>query len=352
MEEADSTTLTTPSPALPSPRNIGSETPLVESARAIPARNEPSRWWCVTCYKPELAGAWKLVTCKYLVFQLEVTKTEKLHLQGYIELDKPIRFAGVKKLLGDPALHVRQRWHDRAHARNYCMKEESRVSPPVEIGEWVPDAQGSRTDVLAFVEAIRAGHTDIELLDQYPTGVLRYYRAIPTIRHIVAAARVPRRRVVKVVVLWGDSDVGKTYACTLRDGKDFDDYHFLNVSDTGTWFDGYQGQSRLIIDEFKGGIKRSHLNRYLDGYRFDAQTKGSFVPAEWTEVYITSNDDPVTWYNYNFVSWKAMYRRFSMELLVTGEDWEHCEERDLALENTGFKKQRLSDKLMGKVFFP
>lgn len=62
------------------------------------------------------------------------------------------------------------------------------------------------------------------------------------------------------------------------------------------WFDGYDGQSVLIIDDFSGWIKYRFLLRLLDGYQVRLEVKGSHTWAAWTEVYITSNVPPEGWY--------------------------------------------------------
>ncbi len=296
--------------------------------RSSPTRKAGTRWYCITSYDTSLVAHWTQILSdsrvKYFIFQEELCpETGRHHLQGYIELRRTLRFAALKVLLRDPTLHIEERWGERDEARDYCRKEATRIGDTIECGTWVPDGQGTRTDLASFVSAIMTGADDVSLLGSHPTQVLRHYRGISHIRTIVARARVPLTRTVSVTVLWGDSRVGKTYTAANAASV-----FFLPPSTSGTWFDGYNGETRLVIDEFKGNIPRGHLNRYLDGYRFDAATKGGFIPAEWTEVFITSNDDPSTWYKYNAVTWHAMYKRFYMELETHGPDHDHVEQHD------------------------
>lgn len=64
------------------------------------------------------------------------------------------------------------------------------------------------------------------------------------------------------------------------------------------WFDGYQGQHTLILDDFSGDYCAfRYLLRLLDKYKLKVEIKGGFAWAVWTTVVITSNIHPVGWYH-------------------------------------------------------
>ncbi|AXH76748.1 MAG: putative viral replication protein [Cressdnaviricota sp.] len=111
-----------------------------------PARkNAPARHLCFTCFdvdwRPELPLNAKV---RYLVFQHErASTTGSDHLQGYVEFTAPTRVTQAQRLLGLPEnTHFESRKGSRTSARDYCKKEDTRVSGPWEHGEWVPDAAG------------------------------------------------------------------------------------------------------------------------------------------------------------------------------------------------------------------
>lgn len=62
------------------------------------------------------------------------------------------------------------------------------------------------------------------------------------------------------------------------------------------FWDGYQGQDFVVIDEFRGSISISHLLRWLDRYPVIVEVKGSSVCFRASRVWITSNLDPKAWY--------------------------------------------------------
>ena len=82
-----------------------------------------------------------------------------------------------------------------------------------------------------------------------PATFVRYSRGIKALAHAAQEAKIPKHRKVNVEVHWGVSGSGKShYAYNFVD--DFDDIYVLfSKGKPGTWFDGYHGQSVLIIDD-------------------------------------------------------------------------------------------------------
>jgi hypothetical protein len=62
------------------------------------------------------------------------------------------------------------------------------------------------------------------------------------------------------------------------------------------WFDGYEGQRIVIIDDFRGEYPLPLLLQLLDRYPMQVPVKGGF--SQWCprKVYITSNIRPWLWY--------------------------------------------------------
>ena len=70
-----------------------------------------------------------------------------LHMQAYVELAKPVRFASFKKMLPEGSMwrhaHVERRLHSRTAARDYCRKPDSLAQgcESLSFGEWREDAK-------------------------------------------------------------------------------------------------------------------------------------------------------------------------------------------------------------------
>jgi len=112
-----------------------------------------------------------------------------------------------------------------------------------------------------------------------------------------------------VHVFWGPTGTGKSRRAW--DEATLDAY----PKDPRTKFwDGYNGQRNVVIDEFRGGIDISHLLRWLDRYPVNVEIKGSSVCLKAEEMWITSNLSPESWYPELDIDTKAaLARRMTVE---------------------------------------
>lgn len=60
--------------------------------------------------------------------------TERLHLQGYVEFDRPCRIRQAKIALGYNDAHLEERKGSREQAIDYATKEDTRVAGPWKQG--------------------------------------------------------------------------------------------------------------------------------------------------------------------------------------------------------------------------
>jgi len=175
-----------------------------------------SRNWCFTSYikrkefrkkiKKDMKGDKDI---RYIIFQKEKCPTTgRLHLQGYVELNKVIRMAGMKKLLG-PA-HWGPRQKTRHHARNYCLKAKSKVKGPWEYGEWKAGGQGTRNDIKDAVDMIKDKKTKLEIIEEHPATYVKYFRGLEKVEFELNKKTAKGFRKVDVHVIWGKAGSGKT----------------------------------------------------------------------------------------------------------------------------------------------
>ena len=71
----------------------------------------------------------------YMVYQLEISDTKTQHIQGYVEFHEEKTWPEVKEIFGLTTYFSRRRGN-RQSARSYCMKKESRIRGPWEVGIW------------------------------------------------------------------------------------------------------------------------------------------------------------------------------------------------------------------------
>lgn len=117
------------------------------AARTRPASRPTSRGrnWCFTLFDTGITSTSTsqleaLISAiphlRYAVFQQEICpETSRLHHQGYIEFTRAYRFGAIQALF-PTGCHIEPRRGPRAAAREYCMKELTQHSHPVEIGTW------------------------------------------------------------------------------------------------------------------------------------------------------------------------------------------------------------------------
>ena len=244
---------------------------------------------------------------RYAVWVVETGKDKKAHIQGFIHFQRPIAMTTVKSRLNSKSVHVETVINDDAAAHycskphegcscKHCGKAGERLYGPVEIGE-KPDYKSQKKvkpmEELALM--IQKGLTDEQLASEAPWALLRHSRGINALRFAHMKAESRKWRDVEVILLLGDAGTGKT-AWAIADSKD--DYFKPDLSKKEIWFDGYQGETTLILDDFRGSsCKFEQLLKLLDGHQLSIPIKGGHTYAMWTRVVITSNTTPEDWYS-------------------------------------------------------
>lgn len=250
-----------------------------------------ARHWCFTAFEEVEIGELPNKV-RYLIVQKEqCPETKKIHWQGYIELTDPVRFTGVQKIIGSKA-HCEQRRGTRQEARAYCMKKESQQEPPKEWGIWNEKDQGNRSDLQGAIKAVESGGMK-QAAEEFPEVVVKHYKGLIYYNNVIN--KEEKDREIEVHVFWGPAGTGKT-----RTAYDFHrgELYKLDLSSGQVpWFDGYDGEKVLLIDDFDGTqLKHQYLLHLLDRYPLQLQIKGGTTWAKWTTVIITSNKDPEIWF--------------------------------------------------------
>lgn len=255
----------------------------------------------------------------YMVFGKEVCpKTQRPHLQGYIRYKQQRPMHVVKSEIGDRAHLERAKGSDE-HNKTYCSKdgqvfEHGRVAKP-----------GARNDLSDYVKAVQEGATFTDLAERMPEVHARHYRFGDRLRFEFGKKRANRFRDIKVVCLYGPTKVHKTRRCVewCQRGDPEGEYFIITPEErSALWWDGYDGHSEIIIDEFTdSALNLAGLFRILDGYKYRAGVKGSFTWGGWTTVFITSNLHPSSWYiNETQAHKDALMGRFTEIIHVTSAD--------------------------------
>lgn len=231
---------------------------------------------------------------KFLVFQLERTSTGRTHVQGFVRFKSPHRFPWVKRLLGNEVHLENARGTDQENI-DYCTKEDSRVAVGLQLGEC--SAPGARSDLAHAAAAVVSGTPIGELALENPAMYVRYHRGLRELRRVLRPAAASSFRTLEVKVFWGVPGYGKTRMAFEASGG-YDQAYVLEYKggNRPLYFDGYDRENCLIIDDFYSWIPYAMLLRILDGHPYKVDQRGSWEWACWTKVFLTSNTNPDTWY--------------------------------------------------------
>lgn len=218
--------------------------------------------------------------CRYWVYGKELCpETNREHYQGFVVFNRTHRIPGAKRILGaGDGVHLEPRRGTRQQADEYARKDGDVKS----YGRLEAFTQNE-----LFKQPISY------LIKEHPAFYCRYHKGLEMLKSF----DVPKWRDVEVHILWGEPGTGKT-----RHVMEMDDVY--KIDSPYKWWDGYQGESILLIDDYQEGmIDRGMLLNICDGYKLRLETKGGHTWALWKKVYITSNNNPALW------MCKAMKRR-------------------------------------------
>lgn len=277
-----------------------------------PARRDNLRslYWCFTFNNPPSVDepkSWPDV--RYAVWQKERASSGTLHLQGYLVFNSRKRLSTLKKL--SSSVHWEKRNGTHTQAKLYCQKADTRVEGPWIIGDdsGIPDCGGTRTDLLDVKQAIDEGKNESFIYEHFFETCARHYKFFREYRSKVKG--VPRDWKTQVYVLWGPTGTGKSRAAREAAPQAF------WKSPRSHWWDGYDGQLDVVIDEFYGWIPYDELLRILDEYALQVQVKGGHVSFVARRVIITSNKPPQEWYDPSRCPFEPLKRRLENVINLT-----------------------------------
>lgn len=251
---------------------------------------ERSKRWCFTQNNPksnELFANPLPGGIRFVIWSRERgTEQGTEHLQGYISFKYAKRLGEVKAVIGNNPHVERARGNEQQNI-DYCSKSETHLAGPWELGK--REAPGRRTDLENIGSEVRRTGL-LSGLDN--KSIIRYGKGLQL---LASFAPPPWRRNLRVICIVGPTGIGKTYQLFTRFGSEGQLYRPC-YGNNGIWWNGYNGQKTVCIDEFNGQCPMEKMLQILDQYPLLLETKGSFVPAHYELCFITSNREPQDWY--------------------------------------------------------
>jgi len=271
-----------------------------------------SQYWIFTINNPSETEMeqFDLTKIKYLIYQHEIGEEGTKHIQGYVIFDKPTRFTTIKKQV--PRAHWEPRFGTHEQAVAYCSKTLTREdgTETVIYGEYKSKQTKNSSLIqkpkkgeatMNLKQLLDNGATMKEVADEHFSMFLRHGRAFYSYR---AISIPPRNIKTTCIVIYGPTNTGKSKWCL----ENFPNAYW---KPKGKWWDGYEGQDVVVIDEFYGWFGWDYLLRLTDRYPLILEGKCVTGGFQFTSkvIIFTSNKPWNQWYP-NIPNVAPLERRF------------------------------------------
>lgn len=268
-------------------------------------------------YSPDdIIRAFKTMGWSYWIFSEEIGEESGLdHYQCFVQngstpiklKDVRTRFkqAGIVNQKGESYADLLPRWRATVQSRiEYCSKSDTHKAGPWTGGEpRMYESKGKRSDLKLLADAVDDGMSFDDLMtDPDYRYKMTGQRSKWVQDYITSRAKTEAKKMRKShqwsdvhgYYVWGDSGVGKTTWAM----EHFED---LYVASGGSHpFDYYDGESVILIDEFRfgGPFTTDVLLRMVDKFRVPLDARYHDVMPRWTKVIMTSNIPPQDQFRY------------------------------------------------------
>ncbi len=130
------------------------------------------------------------------------------------------------------------------------------------------------------------GKSELDIATEYPVTYMMHSTGVRRIIELFQIRDKPVDRELKVTLVMGPTGCGKTRVCYSEPEKTFkmNGFQLKNF-----WWDGYDNEEILLIDEYSNQCSIDVMLAMLDRYDLRLPVKGGFKQAHWVEVFITSN---------------------------------------------------------------
>lgn len=271
---------------------------------SIPATRPKKAAWMFTINnytELDIQQVRELKGVQYIVYSFEVGEKGTPHIQGYVYFKSERHGTALSKLLPRASL----RWADGSAEENrgyiigpYEHNGKSKPYNPDHVEEGQMPEQGKRNDLVKFHQAIKRGLRGRDLSKDHIVCRAKYPRLENTLifeeDEDTAWKAWEQHKAPEVHVRYGPPDSGKTRFVYDLHGREV--FAPLIEHREKVWFDGYRGQSVILLDEFEGQIGYRQFLRIIDRYPIAMQVKGGHVWRLASRIYITSNRHPKDWY--------------------------------------------------------
>lgn len=243
-----------------------------------------SRGWMIVINNPvadEMADLADRLDYIYLIYQMERGESGTEHLQGFVYFENAKAMKVLKKNHYCFFRAHLEPVRDIAATIKYSSKEDTRIAGPWEFG--TKPQQGKRNDLVMIVEEFKARESIEQFVTLNGAAWVKYHKGLQSLAYYSDGHREE-----KPYVMWiyGDAGKGKTKFCVDKHPTS----HY--IKDGTQWWDGYEHEEAIIIDDFDGKWPYRDFLRLLDRYKYQGQYKGGYIKINSPFIYITCEYPP------------------------------------------------------------
>lgn len=288
------------------------------------SRGSSCKCWCFTYnnYSSESIENIKSILeleAQYFVIGREVSPTtHTLHLQGYVQFKRRLRFKQVKDRLKQQ-VHVEVARGSARQNFQYCTKSGNYIEGGSSLIKFERKQTITHTKQKItseevgrrFIEIVGSGRGLQAFQDEFPHVWLRQGKRMLENYYLTLSPQF--RGDVRVLWIHGPTGTGKT---KYAHNKYPDAY--IKCSTT-KWWCGYQMEKEVIIDEFcKSAVDLALWLTWFQPYKCQVEFKGGHMPLCANRFIVTSNYTPDMLYGTTSVNYSAFLRRIKILTLDNG----------------------------------
>ena len=208
--------------------------------------------------------------------------------QGYAEF-KQSTWSTIRDFLG-ARMAFKSCQASRDANDRYCKKDgQYRCFGTIRPG------QGARTDLSDVAAAVLEGKKVAHVANEYPVQFIKYHQGITK---LIGLQEPQRRQKPWVLWLWGPPGTGKSKSA-FEIAERCNSFYYKDLT---TWWDNYEQQECVILDDFRPNtgdrtnndstISYQYMLKLLDRYPLMVQRKGGYMNFNSSIIIITAPMTP------------------------------------------------------------
>lgn len=246
---------------------------------------------------------------RYAIWSLEIGNSGTPHIQGYMQLKEKVRVSRLKGQLATKRFWVAPAKGLPNHNNEYISHtgkhagKAGLLDGPWTHGTCALVTQGARSDLETVAERIKTGASLKDLAREHTSTFIKYSGGIS--KAIELCDDRKRTWTTELYIYWGVAGSGKSHAAH-EEGRQYlqeydinEDVYDLMLPDTKNdklWWQGYTGQSVVVMDDFAGTIDPHTFKRLVDRWPMTVEKKNGSTAFLAKRIYITSNHKWSSWW--------------------------------------------------------